>query len=524
MTPRRLAWVIIGAGAALRIWGFVSADSLWLDELYLARGLRTLDFAQLSGPLPHLQSAPWGWLVLQKAWTTVAGDGEGALRSLSLVNSLLALPLTLIVGRRALGERTALFPLAVVALSPFVVWQALQFKPYSTDLLVGLAIVAWASRALDQRSRATFASLAGIGALSVLVSLPATFVLAGCAGVLLLRAWRSPPAMASIRGPVIVVVAIWALAAGANYVILLRPVSDIDMLYAYWAAGLFAWPLDGLGDLVWPLRVVARALANPVGFHGIGWVTLPFLGWGIVALHRIRRAELDLLVAPALVTFAAAFAGVYPFERRLILFLVPALAALVAIGIDGLASRLRSSASRGPGLVFAAPIAAPLLVTMLWLPSGGVPMAADVRELFTTLDRVARPGEVVILDFDAEFAFHYYGEDLSLRPVTVENRSSGIARIEGVSAALSGVARGPTWVVMTQVRSSAPPPLREALANDLAGTRLHIPSVWSLYAQTLRGWDDVSSFEDHLDAGWRVSRRIAFDGALLVRVEPIEPR
>ncbi|MGE5833811.1 MAG: hypothetical protein ACM4AI_04990, partial [Acidobacteriota bacterium] len=62
-----LAIAIALVGIAVDIYQWSGAPTFWLDEEMIALNFRDRSFAELSGALWLEQSAPYGWLVLQRA-------------------------------------------------------------------------------------------------------------------------------------------------------------------------------------------------------------------------------------------------------------------------------------------------------------------------------------------------------------------------------------------------------------------------------------------------------------------------
>jgi len=131
-----LACAVVGMGFALRMYG-LGFQSLWRDEtdaLFfatrpLSRILATFAIPGRNGPL---------YFLLLRGWMAFTGDTEFALRCLSVVAGVLALPLTLAVARRLGCGRAGLWALPLMAFSPFLVWYAQDAKMYSTVLLAVL--------------------------------------------------------------------------------------------------------------------------------------------------------------------------------------------------------------------------------------------------------------------------------------------------------------------------------------------------------------------------------------------------
>ena len=143
-----------------------AGSALWLDEA------QSVDIARL--PVAAMfealrqDGAPPVYYLLLHGWIDVVGTGAGAVRALSTVFSLAALPLVYVLGRR-LGGRSAAWscPVVLVA-SPFAVRYATECRMYSLVILMVLA-GAWAL--LRAAERPTPVRLAVVAAASGLLSL-----------------------------------------------------------------------------------------------------------------------------------------------------------------------------------------------------------------------------------------------------------------------------------------------------------------------------------------------------------------
>jgi len=119
-------------------------QSLWRDEVDALR------FA--TRPLPALlatftrpgENGPLYFLLL-RGWLALSGHSEFGLRYLSLLGGVLMVPLTIALGRRLIGSRTALAGALFVATSPYLIWYSQEGKMYT--LLASLVLAAlWAFR------------------------------------------------------------------------------------------------------------------------------------------------------------------------------------------------------------------------------------------------------------------------------------------------------------------------------------------------------------------------------------------
>src|SRR5437667_5398037 len=113
------AGIIASIGAVLLVYQWAGARPLWLDEQMIAINLRERGLASLTGPLWLGQSAPFGWLALQRAVILVLGTGERALRLVPLIFGLGTLATAVWIGRRWMG---AIGPAVLALLCSFGQW------------------------------------------------------------------------------------------------------------------------------------------------------------------------------------------------------------------------------------------------------------------------------------------------------------------------------------------------------------------------------------------------------------------
>ncbi len=132
------------ACVAVAVRSFRIGDaSLWNDELFsrFYPDLFSLHFLWTTGFLRE-NSPPLYYMAIE-AWMQLFGTGEVAMRSLSLVASVLALPLVHLIGKELFGRRCGLISALVFALSPMQVSFAQEARPYALLLLpVGAALLA----------------------------------------------------------------------------------------------------------------------------------------------------------------------------------------------------------------------------------------------------------------------------------------------------------------------------------------------------------------------------------------------
>lgn len=156
---RRSALALLGL-LALSLWlRSRSLDgALWIDEA-ISHGIASHGVAEIPGVLRQDGSPPLYYLLLH-AWSAVFGDGEAALRSLSLLAALLTIPAALWAGTVAGGRRAGWVAAVLAALNPFLTIYAQEARMYALVALLSVLACGSFVRGFvdgDVRHRALFA-------------------------------------------------------------------------------------------------------------------------------------------------------------------------------------------------------------------------------------------------------------------------------------------------------------------------------------------------------------------------------
>jgi mannosyltransferase len=134
--PIEVVVLAVGAivvGLALR---FVTRSPLWLDEA-LSVNIARLPLGDIPEALRHDGHPPLYYFLLH-AWMAVFGAGDAAVRALSGLLSVAALPLAWMVGRRRGGSLLAWLTVGVLAMAPFALRYATETRMYSLVILLVL--------------------------------------------------------------------------------------------------------------------------------------------------------------------------------------------------------------------------------------------------------------------------------------------------------------------------------------------------------------------------------------------------
>jgi hypothetical protein len=409
--PWGWAWLLAGVGVALRTAQYLSNRSLSLDEASLALNVLRRDWAGLLLPLEYDQGAPIGFLVLERLVVETLGRSEPAMRLIPFLAGIASVFLFLAVARRVLEPAAAVLGMGLFAVADPLVFFASDLKQYSSDVAVALALTLLGLLVLAgglSASRALGLGLAGAAALWL--SHPALFVLGGLAAVLAWSVRHDRERLMLLAGSG----AIWGVSFAILYLVSLRELAGDTALLGYWRGSFMPFPPSSVADLRWFLGL-ARLFDFPVGLTFVGLAVL-CCGAGVVHLWRTGRVPIvTLLAGPGVLTLLASGLHTYPFEGRLLLFLVPAVLLLVAGGTVALG---RATGSPAVGWVLIALLlTGPLLRAADHLLD---PRTVDeIRPVVAYLDQHRSPDQPVYVFWAAYNAYQYYAPRYGLDPTEV---------------------------------------------------------------------------------------------------------
>jgi hypothetical protein len=156
--PAAIAVVVVGV--ALR---FLTTSALWLDEA-LSVNIAKLPISKLPAALRH-DGAPPLYYVLLHFWMRAFGTSDVAVRALSGLASVVALPFAFVAGKRLAGRAGAWAALVLLASAPFAINYATSARMYSMMILWTLLGYLALARALEEPSRGRLAAVAAVTAL-----------------------------------------------------------------------------------------------------------------------------------------------------------------------------------------------------------------------------------------------------------------------------------------------------------------------------------------------------------------------
>ena len=430
-----LQWLAVILGAALRLWQYLYARPLWLDEAMLANNILARSFTSLLQPLGSDQTAPVPFLWAEKLSANLLGTGERALRLVPFMGGVLLLALLLPFVRRLLPPREATLALWSAALSPALIYYGNELKPYGIDALWSVALGLLTLRLIDAPTLVRrWWCLFVAGALAAVALSPAPFVLGGVGLALI----TSPAVRTSgqMRRWLAGMIMVWGVLFGVTYLEVYRAAALNSYMQRFWIPYFLSPALPHLGARSYnALATSSQAFFTAEGGLWRIWAScvllIPIVLGGVRLWRQGRIVRLLLLATPLLLASFASVVLRYPVSPRLLLFALPGLCVLLAAGLGGFADRL----DRWSRLPWFATLAGGLLL---------LPLLDAGRMVLEPLEResVRRPIQQFLGEHQAGATVYLFGRTVPAWVFyTTDWRAPDIGRVETLGALVSSAGR-----------------------------------------------------------------------------------
>lgn len=445
---RTLSFALIIGGMALRLRQYLANRSLWLDECFLALNLRDRALVDLLDPLDWGQGAPIGFLLMEKLSVFAFGSGELSLRLFPCCAGLVALPLFWLLARRCVKPGAVLLALALLSSTEFVVYYSSEVKQYSTDVLVAVILLLLGNGVRREvkvgGSGGGWGLLAGVGAFLIWFSHASVFVL-GSILVALALAFRGIDRRLLSRLALTAV--LWGAALSFDYFVSLRHLAGSTHLHTYWKSAFIRLPPSSFSEFRATVEVLLRFFQDPAGLTLAGLSGFSTVV-GAVSMWKRDRSMALMLQMPAWLALLASTLRLYPFEGRLLLFLVPAAFLLLAEGVEEMRSLLWNRFRLAGVCLVVALVYHPLLDAYDYARRPR--MREELRQVLEGIVEQHAPDDLVYVCGTSQWGFAYYAPRVGLQDtphMIGQILDDDTGRIHEELASLIG--RGRVWFVFS---------------------------------------------------------------------------
>ena len=327
---RCIAFFVI-IGIVFSFYNFICNRSLWADEALLALNIANKSWGELLTPLDMNQIAPIGFLMIEKLMVSLLGNHDWVLRLFPFLAFLMSIPLLIsIVKLEFKSDVVAFFSAAIFVLNSSILYYSAELKQYSVDVFVALLILYSLIKNINLATQKEVLVTALVGAISIFLSNIAIIILFS-SGIYILFIHRNN--IKQFNFFFLMPLLTWLLTFFLYYIQFIRNHPTHDFMISYWSARK-AFPTQQLFSTAFRNFVISKTqmLFSTFFDYAKTWlILLVFFACGIFTLFK-KKQVLFFCVTPLLIHFLLSYFRLYPFETRLVIYLIPMIIVVLSSG------------------------------------------------------------------------------------------------------------------------------------------------------------------------------------------------
>jgi len=445
--------LIVVLGITLRLRQYLVNRSLWVDEAMLALNIVNRTFGELTRPLDYNQGAPLGFLFAEKLIVLILGNHDYTLRLFPIFSGLVSIYLIYRIAIEYFGT-PGIFAVLSLSISSSLIYYSSELKQYSSDVMLALLLTYLSILCIQQESHTRNFILLGIaGVLSIWVSHPSAFIVAGIGIILMIEKLHKK---AYTQIPWIIGVGImWSITFLTTYAVSLRYLIANKNLNNYWQNDFM--PLPPWENIGWYKNVFISLLPGiSLNQQYIAEISLVLTLIGIASLVTRNKKIALLVIFPFILSAAASIMHRYPMNGRFIYFLIPFLALLMA---EGLGLMYSIFAKLNPKIALF--VYGSIALLILWPPITSAinnaiapPMGEDIKPILTYIQTNMQENDLVYVHKGSFAPVMYYASSYRLNTENIifaDVNTKGITGFEVDIENLKG--RDRIWFIFSHVIS-----------------------------------------------------------------------
>uniref|UniRef100_A0A7V3RHF0 Glycosyltransferase RgtA/B/C/D-like domain-containing protein n=1 Tax=candidate division WOR-3 bacterium TaxID=2052148 RepID=A0A7V3RHF0_UNCW3 len=403
---RFLPVILILLGIILRVAQYLYNRSLTEGEAPLAMNIIMRSYFDLLRPLDYVQSAPIGFLFIEKFFVNILGNNEYTLRLFPLLSGILASFFFYQVLKHLNDFRICILALSFFVINDHLIYFSSEVKPYSSDVLFGLLLFLLAIKTLRSNSECRDIIVLGItGIITTWFSFPSLFIFIGSGLILIYRTVKSRNYRALVI--IIILTLVWASNLLLNYLMCLRYYTTQRELLDFWHSAFIPLPPKSLKEFYQIIYAFLRIFKNPGGFS-IYEILLAALSFfiGVASLWNNKREYCFIFLIPLFITILASSFRLYPFEGRVLLFINASIILFVSAGLSRLYEILKKESKIIAILVVLLLFLHPLTISGFHLIKPRAP--EELRPVLEYVNKNKRGDDIIYVYYGAVNAYKYY--------------------------------------------------------------------------------------------------------------------
>lgn len=397
-------YLVIFIGAFLAIYQFIFNRSLWFDEASLALNIINRDFLGLTKPLDYVQSAPIGFLFVERSSVLILGKNEFALRIFPLISFLTSIPFLYLLSNKLVKNKViALLSTSIFSITLLLLSYSSEVKQYSIDVLFTIMILYY-SLTLQLNKKQSLLIYAIIGSIAVWFS-NVSIIILFVTGVYLLYLEGYQNRNYKILFPLM----LWATSFFIYYYLFIHNHPITEYMIINWENKKAFLPLNPFSKefYIFLLRAIKNIYFKLLGFGPFWLIPLIISLSAIGFMFKQRKYTLlYFCLTPIMVHLLLSSMKLYPFSGRFILYITPLIVLIYSIGLYYIYEFTNKKILRLPYLLLILPV-----LIMFYPIHALYPIEKEeIKNSLKYIENNIKKDEAIYVYYGSNKAFNFYKE------------------------------------------------------------------------------------------------------------------
>jgi len=397
-----LLYIGIFIGVYFAYEQFIFNKNLWNDEAALALNIINRSFRELLQPLDYSQVAPIGFLYLEKLAVLISKENEYLIRVVPFIAYLLSIVMAYFVSFRLTDNKIlSLFAATLVANNNTLSWYSSEVKQYSLDILMTYILVYLTiSKSFFKTKYTIFYGV--VGSIIIWFSNASIVILAASALYLTIKEIYKKQ-----NYKIVYIFILWGASFIVYYLLFIHNHPSTPFMREYWKFSFL--PIDGsLAEIIHFLsiklnRTLMEATRADVNIYLLYFVYFVYF-FGVVYAILIKNYKIVYFVfMPLLIHISISALKLYPFDTRLVLYLLSLLVIFYAFSLYSIYLSL-SKVIKIPKILLLIPLSLLTIDLKSHIPHGVI----NIKEPMKIVLEKIKPTDELYLYNMAQLVYRYY--------------------------------------------------------------------------------------------------------------------
>ncbi|MDD3436504.1 MAG: glycosyltransferase family 39 protein [Candidatus Gastranaerophilales bacterium] len=410
--------VIFALGFFLRLKWLIANPSFWDDECSIAWNVVHKNYSDFFSVLAYTQVAPPFFMITAKFFTKIFGVSDFVLRLTPFLFGILSMIMFLLVSNKLFENKiTVVISNLIFSINQALVNYSSEFKQYSCDVFFTLLCFYLFINLLGKSSFRKNLAYAFIFSISLWFSFVSVFIIS--AGLLVILIKQLKEKSFNLKNFSALLFPIFANCIFYLWFYIIKTYTEnITELNNYWANSYIARDFSNLGML---LKNVINYFMFPSNFLLLIVLAMVI---GLIVLFKKRFYLTLILTLTVVFEGFASWLGLYPFEKRVVLFLLPIVLIFIS-AIFELFNPKQKLKSAVVSLLFILIFFQSFVYCRAYIKTPKPTRGYYSREMMEVMLSKIKPGDIIVVNRYSRTDFAYYATYHKIKNKVIQEGQTG---------------------------------------------------------------------------------------------------